>query len=138
MIKFKRLDDNAIIPRTQRDGDAGLDITTIESKTLWMGEQVSFKTGLACAIPAGYVGVIKPRSGLALKNQIDTKAGIIDSNYRGELVIILRNDSAKPYDFQAGDRIAQMLIIPCITESCEVDDLDDTDRGKSGFGSSGK
>lgn len=138
MIKFKKLTEDAITPKAQKDGDAGLDIYTLEDKTVWPNEQQSFKTGIACAIPAGYVGIIKPRSGLALKHQIDTKAGVIDSNYRGELVVILRNDNFREYSFKAGDRIAQLIVIPCITDSIEVDDLDSTDRGNSGFGSSGK
>lgn len=138
MIKFKKIEKDAIIPKTQKPGDAGLDIYTLEDKTIYHCEQESFRTGIACAIPEGFVGVIKPRSGLALKHQIDTKAGILDSNYRGEVVVIPRNDGLRPYEFKKGDRIAQLLIIPCITESIEVEELDDTERGKSAFGSSGK
>ena len=138
MIQFKKLDNDAIIPKAQKEGDAGLDIYTLEDKVLWHGEQMALRTGVACAIPPGYVGVIKPRSGLALKHQIDTKAGIIDSNYRGEVVVILRNDGIREYAFNKGDRIAQLLVLPCITESIEVDELDDTDGGASGFGASGR
>lgn len=138
MIQFKKLDNDAIIPKAQKEGDAGLDIYTLEDKVLWHGEQMAFRTGVACAIPPGYVGVIKPRSGLALKHQIDTRAGVIDSNYRGEVVVILHNDGIREYAFNKGDRIAQLLVLPCVTESVEVDDLDDTDRGDSAFGSSGR
>lgn len=138
MIKFKRLEEGAIIPKAQKPGDAGLDIYTLEDKTIYHCEQESFRTGIACAIPEGFVGVIKPRSGLALKHQIDTKAGVIDSNYRGELVIVLRNDGLRPYEFKKGERIAQLLVIPCLTNSEEVEELDDTNRGKTGFGASGK
>lgn len=138
MIKFKKLEKDAIIPKAQKEGDCGLDIYSLEDKTIYHCEQESFRTGIACAIPEGFVGVIKPRSGLALKHQLDTRAGVIDSNYRGELVIVLRNDGLRPYEFKKGDRIAQLLVLPCITESIEVEELDDTNRGKSGFGASGK
>lgn len=137
MIKFKKLDENAIIPTISNPMDAGLDIYAMESKRLWAGEQECFKTGIACAIPMGYVGIIKPRSGLSVKHCIDTKAGVIDASYRGELVVVLRNDSTRPKDFDIGDRIAQMIVIPVMTKFTEVDDLDQTERGKSGFGSSG-
>lgn len=138
MIKFKKLDKDAIIPKAQKEGDAGLDIYSLEDKVVWPGEQQSIRTGIAMAIPSGFVGVVKPRSGLALKHQIDTKAGVIDSNYRGELVIVIRNDGIREYAFNKGDRIAQMLVIPCITGSMEVEELDETDRGDSGFGASGR
>jgi dUTP pyrophosphatase len=138
MIFFKKLHKDAIIPKAQREGDGGLDITTLESKTIWPGEQESFRTGISCAIPGSWVGQIRPRSGLALKHQIDTKAGVIDSNYRGEIVVVLRNDGIKEYQFERGDRIAQLIVTPCLVNSKEVDELDDTDRGGSGFGSSGK
>lgn len=138
MIKFKKLDKDAIVPKAQKEGDAGLDIYSLEDKVVWPGEQQSIRTGIAMAIPSGFVGVVKPRSGLALKHQIDTKAGVIDSNYRGELVIVIRNDGIREYAFNKGDRIAQMLVIPCITGSMEVEELDETDRGDSGFGASGR
>lgn len=137
MIQFKKLDENAIIPTIANPLDAGLDIYALESKRIWAGEQECFKTGIACAIPEGYVGIIKPRSGLSVRHCIDTKAGVIDASYRGELVVVLRNDSTRPKDFDIGDRIAQMIVIPVMTECCEVDELDFTERGKSGFGSSG-
>ena len=75
---------------------------------------------------------------MALKHQIDTKAGVIDSNYRGELVVVLRNDGAREYEFEQGERIAQLIVTPCLVESEEVEELTDTDRGDKGFGSSGK
>lgn len=139
MIRFKKLIEEAKIPTIANDLDAGLDLVSMEDKTIWPNEQESFKTGLACAIPPGYVGIIKPRSGLAVKYQLDTKAGVIDASYRGELVVILRSYREEfKYEVKKGDRIAQMIVVPCITQTIEVTELDDTDRGKGGFGSSGK
>ena len=137
MIQFKKIVEAAKIPTIANPNDAGLDLYSIEEIELWMGEQRGIKTGIACAIPPGYVGIIKPRSGLAVRHCLDTKAGVIDAPYRGELIIVLRNDGSAPYKVKKGEKIAQMIVVPCLTEFEEVKDLDRTDRGKSGFGSSG-
>ena len=139
MIHVKRTSDHTLpIPMQQSRGDAGYDLTTKDSHTLLPNSQILVDTGFAWAIPYGMVGLIKPRSGLAVKAMIDTKAGVIDSNYRGTVHALLRNDSNSSYHIEAGMRIAQMVIIPVATvETVEVLELEDTSRGINGFGSSG-
>lgn len=138
MIQFKKLHDKAIIPKRTNPTDAGLDIYCIEAVTLFSGQQAALPSGLAMAIPDGYVGLIWPRSGLAVKHGIDVLAGVVDSSYRGELKVSLINHGERPVEFRPGDRIAQILIQPVsIQQPIEVSTLDDTDRGVKGFGSSG-
>ena len=97
-----------------------------------------FHTGLAMEIPEGYVGLIWPRSGLAVKNGIDVFAGVIDSGYRGEIKVCLYNSSDWNVDFKAGERIAQIIIQKLeYVEMLEVEHLQDSSRGEGGFGSSG-
>jgi len=95
-------------------------------------------TGIAVKIPEGYYGRVAPRSGLAVKNNIDIGAGVIDSDYRGEVKVLLFNFGSQPFEFKTGDRIAQLILEKITTpEPEEVDDLDSTDRGAGGFGSTG-
>jgi len=95
-------------------------------------------TGIALAIPSGYVGLIWDKSGIATNHGLKTMAGVIDSGYRGEVKILIHNLSNQPYTVQAGTKIAQMLIQPVVqNEIIEVKDLDDTSRGERGFGSTG-
>ena len=97
------------------------------------------KTGLHFAIPDGVVGLIKDRSGLALKFCLHTLAGVIDSNYRGEIMVVLINLGEKEYQVNTGDRIAQLILLPCLqAELIPVLTLPETERNESGFGSSGK
>jgi dUTP pyrophosphatase len=138
MIAFKKLHEAAIIPKRNHATDAGLDLHCIEPVTIYSGQQALLPSGLAMAIPEGYVGLIWPRSGLASKNGIDTLAGVVDASYRGEIKISLINHGERPVEFKAGDRIAQILIQPVVTlKPVEVIDLDTTERGVKGFGSSG-
>jgi dUTP pyrophosphatase len=125
-------------PTQSTKGSAGFDLTATDSDNIYPGFSYHFKTGLHIAIPHGYVGIIKSRSGLSFNNSIEHGAGVIDSDYRGEVKIKLYNHGNRPVHIHAGDRIAQLLIIK--HESPEfvlVDSLDQTDRGDNGFGSTG-
>ena len=120
------------------EGSAGYDVRTIENAQIFPGSSHQFKTGLKLAIPSGYVGLIEPRSGLSFKNCVENGAGVIDSDYRGEIRIHLYNHGSGTVDIQAGDRIAQLLIQAHeIPEFISVNSLDQTDRGEGGFGSTG-
>jgi dUTP pyrophosphatase len=138
-VKFKKLHDDVQTPSHGRPGDAGLDIYSYEDKTLVPNEQHIFKTGFSLAIPQGYVALIWDRSGMAAKNGVKVMGGVLDYTYRGEVGVVLINLTHKPYDVKTGDRIAQLLIQPIATAEVEiVDDLEDTNRGTGGFGSSGR
>lgn len=140
-IEFKLLHELAQAPKYAHDGDAGADLVCIEEVTLKPGERRLVPTGVAIALPAGYVGLVHPRSGLANKHGIGivNTPGTIDSGYRGELKICLINlDSNETVSLPAGSRIAQ-LVIQEVTSAqfVEVQDLDDTERSDQGFGSTG-
>ena len=133
------LSDGARLPKAMRGGDAAFDLAANESVTVLPNTQQLVSSGVHMAIPFGYVGLIWDRSGLAAKSQITTMGGVIDSNYRGEIKVILRNFSDSPFIVSLGDRIAQMIIQKHEAVTfVEVDSLDETNRGSSGFGSSGK
>lgn len=145
-VKIKKLSPSGITPTRANSGDAGWDLYAAENTWLIPGEQKLIKTDISFEIPQGYVGLIWPRSGLAVKNGVDVFAGVIDSGYRGEVKICLFN--ARPcveplgkntLQINKGDRIAQILFqeVPEVS-MVEVDDLDDGSRGCSGFGSSGE
>jgi len=139
-IKVKRLDADLPLPGYAHPGDAGLDLYSSECVIIHPGERKLIPTGIAMAIPAGYAGFVQPRSGLALKKGLGivNAPGLIDSHYRGEIKIIAINmDSANPIEVTKGDKIAQ-LVIQKVTfaELIDVDELDDTERGDKGFGSS--
>jgi dUTP pyrophosphatase len=140
-LQFTRLDDRATLPTRAHDGDAGLDLYAAESARIGPGQRVSVGTGLAVAIPVGLVGLVVPRSGLALKHGIAlvNSPGVIDSGYRGELrVLLLNTDSSSEFRLAVADRIAQILLLPIATATpLEADALDTTARGAGGFGSSG-
>lgn len=137
-IKIKRLDKSIEMPKFQREGDAALDIRSSEDCILKVGERKAVKTGIAVEIPLGYVGLIWDRSGMAIKHGIKSMGGVIDANYRGEIMIILKNLGEEDFKIEKGMRIAQMLIQKI--ENCEVEEaeeLSDTNRGDKGFSSSG-
>lgn len=141
-MKIKKLYPKAIIPTYGNPGDAGMDLYACignwEFVTLKPGESRLFTIGVAMEIPTGYVGIIKPRSGLAAKNQIDVLAGVIDSGYRGEIFVNLINHGEKEYTIDNGVRIAQMLLLPVYqAEFVELDELTESARGKDGHGSTG-
>jgi len=132
------LDDGAIAPMSMRDGDAAFDLAASEAVTIESNTQQLVGTGVHMAIPIGFVGLIWDRSGLAAKSQITTMGGVIDSNYRGEIKVILRNFAPEALAVQKGDRIAQMIVQKqCAVSFDVVDSLDETNRGKAGFGSTG-
>jgi len=137
-LKFKKLTDGAILPSRASDGACGLDIHSIETIVIGSGERKGVRTGLSVAIPDGTYGRIAPRSGLALRHGIDTLAGVVDSDYRGEIVCILINLGDKPFEISPGDRIAQMIIEKFERlEPAWSDQLAATTRNAGGFGSTG-
>ena len=140
-IEFKLLHELAQAPKYAHDGDAGADLVCIEDVTLAPGERSLVSTGVAIALPAGYVGLVHPRSGLATKHGIGiiNTPGTIDSGYRGELKICLINlDPRESVSLPAGSRIAQ-LVIQEVTSAqfIQVQDLGETERNDKGFGSTG-
>ena len=142
-LQFKKLHETAIIPVRAHATDAGLDLSAhlFESAIdIAPGEWASIPTGLAVAIPDGYVGLVCPRSGLAAKYglTVTNAPGIIDSGYRGELIVILQNTGPKIRFIYDEDRIAQLVVTPALhVGAVEVDDFSATDRGEDGFGSTG-
>jgi dUTP pyrophosphatase len=138
-IYCKTLSESARLPKYGRDGDAGLDLYANQSVVLDPNSRQLIKTGIVMAIPKGYVGLIWDRGGMAVKHGITTVAGVVDSNYRGEVGVVLLNTTSEPYMITAGDRIAQMLIQPVVTAVLDqVEELDETNRGAGAYGSSGK
>jgi dUTP pyrophosphatase len=139
-LPVKLLTETAKLPDKANLFDAGLDLYCDEKETVTIppGQRKLISTGISVAIPKGFVGLIWPRSGHAVKKGIDTLAGVIDSPYRGEVKVLLQNESDEFQLFQPGDKIAQMIIqqAPDFTPIA-YDNLDDTSRGKNGFGSSG-
>jgi dUTP pyrophosphatase len=131
---------DAVVPARAYDGDAGLDLSACERVELGPGERALVPTGLAVAIPEGYAGYVQPRSGLAAKHGISivNTPGLVDSGYRGELLVNLVNHDARdPFVVEAGMRIAQLVILPVPpVELVEVDELPESERGVRGFGSS--
>lgn len=132
------------VPSYATAGSAGMDLRAcIDAPvTIMPGEQALVPTGLAIALPdPGYVALLYARSGLAIKHGLSPAncVGVIDSDYRGEIVVALRNYAKEPYTVEPGERIAQMVITPVVqAEIALVDELDHTDRGAGGFGSTGR
>ena len=140
-IQFTLLHELAQAPRYAHTGDAGADLVCVEDVALAPGERALVATGLAIALPAGYVGLVHPRSGLAIKQGIGivNTPGTIDSGYRGELKVCLINlDATESVQLAAGSRIAQLVIQEVVTATfTQVDSLDETSRSDRGFGSTG-
>lgn len=140
-IDIKLLDEGIEPPCYAQAGDAGADLRSRVNLTLAPGERALVPTGVAIALPQGYVGLVHPRSGLAVKHGITlvNAPGTVDSGYRGELMVCLLNtDSEKPFDIERGDRIAQLVIQRFETAHFRVvEELAETDRGAAGFGSTG-
>lgn len=140
-IEIQRLDQGIKLPQYSKPGDAGLDLPSRVDLTLQPGERALVPTGIAVAIPHGFVGLVHPRSGLALKHGISmvNTPGTIDSGYRGEIAVILINhDPKEAFQINRGDRIAQLVIQSVETaELIEVSELPSSERGEGGFGSSG-
>jgi len=141
-VRIKRLPHGhgLDLPAYATSGAAGMDVLSAESVTLRPGQRHAVATGLAMAIPQGFEIQVRPRSGLALKHGISVPntPGTIDSDYRGELKIILINHGSDEFTIARGDRVAQLVIAPVVQASWdEVEELDDTARGEGGFGSTG-
>jgi len=151
MLPTKLLTNTATLPTRGSETAAGLDLYWDEASQyginqkpaatffLDTNERAVLKTGIAVAIPDGFYGQIAPRSGLAVAHGLEILAGVIDSDYRGEIMVAVLNSGEYPIAFNHGDRIAQMLILPCeLSTPCVVEDLDDTARGSGKFGSTGR
>lgn len=139
-LQVKLLDPRARLPAYARPGDAGLDLFSIQEKTISAGASALIRTGISIALPAGTEGQVRPRSGLALHHQVTVlnSPGTIDSGYRGEVCVILINHGKEPFQVKEGMKIAQMLVKPVATvEVRAVGQLPDTRRGNGGFGSTG-
>jgi len=137
-VKFFKGNSDAILPTRGTNGAAGLDLTACKKTTIATNTTGLVETGLHVEIPEGYVGIIKIRSGFAKKYNVTENAGVVDSDYRGPLKVAIANFSSDPLKIVKGDRIAQLLIIPCWTgKVVEITELSETDRGENGFGSTG-
>ena len=142
-IRLKRLPngDGLPLPSYASGGAAGLDVVAAESLTLAPGARQAVATGFAVAIPDGYEVQVRPRSGLAIRNGITclNTPGTIDSDYRGEVKVILANLGNAPFEIVRGERIAQLVPAPVLRAAFrEVESLDETERGAGGFGSTGR
>lgn len=142
-LYFKKLDQRAVAPTYGSDLAAGADLRAIldEPVTIRPNESVLIHTGVAAAIPEGFVGLVYARSGIACKRGLapSNKVGVIDADYRGEIMVSLHNHGTTEQTIEPGERIAQMVITPFLRcEYEEVSDLDNTDRGEGGFGSTGR
>jgi dUTP pyrophosphatase len=138
VLRFKQLDPKATLPARGSSFAAGLDICSIENVVIEPRQRAIARSGLAVAIPHGFYGRVAPRSGLAVKQGLDVLAGVIDSDYRGELCCVLYNTSDVTIELPARSKICQLIIEKIITpQPTWVNDLDETARGAGGFGSTG-
>jgi dUTP pyrophosphatase len=139
-VEIVRLRADARVPERAYAGDAGVDLAACEPVTLAPGERALVPTGLAVAIPEGYAGFVQPRSGLAARHGVTivNSPGLIDSGYRGEIqVVLLNTDQEATFSAEAGDRIAQLVILPVPEVALKVvEELPTSQRGVRGFGSS--
>jgi dUTP pyrophosphatase len=137
-LEVLKLHPDARLPVRAHPGDAGLDLHGLEDVELGPAQGKVLRTGVAVAVPAGHVGMIADRSSMA-KRGLKVAGGIVDSGYRGEVGVVLWNVSSEPVRLKAGDRIAQLLVLPiAVPEVRAAESLDGTARGAGGFGSTGK
>lgn len=144
-VNYKKIDEKAVAPKYGYEYAAGLDLSALiqngaRAQRIPAGATVKIGTGIAMEIPEGYFGAIFARSGMATKRGLRPAncVGVIDSDYRGEIIVALHNDTSKCETIHDGDRIAQMVIMPYLeVQLCEVEELNDTERGAGGFGSTG-
>lgn len=137
-VKIKKINDKVVIPKYSRNGDAGLDLTAVSiSET---EKEICYGTGIIIEIPEGFAGLLLPRSSLSKYDlMLSNHVGLIDSNYRGEILLKFKKINKAINLYKVGDRIAQLLIIPYPNINIiETDNLSETSRGTDGFGSSGK
>lgn len=143
IVKFKKLNERAVMPTKGSEYSAGADLYSAESTSITVkpGETVFIGTGLAVEIPEGYAGLVYARSGIACKRGLApaNKVGVIDADYRGEVKVALHNHSLETQTIEKGERIAQLVVTPFLNvDYVESDALSDTSRGEGGFGSTGK
>lgn len=137
-LKIKKLNAQAIIPTRSTPGAAGYDLYSCESCVIPSGCRGVVATGVSIILPYGVYGRVAPRSGLAVKNGIQVGAGVVDPDYRGEVKVVLFNHDTNSFTIEPGHRIAQLILERFESPSVEeVDIMDDTERGESGFGSTG-
>ncbi len=137
-LHFKRLHPEARLPVRGSAGAAGLDLCAVERVTIEPGGRAAVRTGLAVAIPRGFYGRVAPRSGLAVRHGLDVLAGVIDSDYRGEILCALVNLGREPFEVEPGARVAQLIIEAVASpEPAWAEELEETARGSGGFGSTG-
>lgn len=139
-VKFRKIDPSAVLPAYAHPGDAGMDVRSVEEATLAPGERRLVKTGLVMVLPPDAEAQVRPRSGLALKHGVTVlnAPGTIDAGYRGEVGVVLVNLGQEPHHVAKGDKIAQIVVAPCVQATiAETDEMDETDRGAGGFGSTG-
>lgn len=139
-MKVMRIGNHDLpLPKQETMDSAGYDLRASEPFVIHPGERVAVPTGFAVQVPEGMVGLVWPRSGLAVKKGLDTLAGVVDADYRGEVKAVLINHGEDDIHIFVGDRIAQLVVVPCLQQHCvEVDSLDGTERGAGGFGSTGQ
>jgi dUTP pyrophosphatase len=140
-MNVKKLRKDAILPTKATADSAGFDLYSPDNFLIYPGTTEKINTGLAVEIPHGFFGGIFARSGLATKQGLApaNKVGVIDADYRGPLIVALHNHGEEAQSIKAGDRIAQLVILPVVqTTIVEVEELDETERGEGGFGSTGK
>ena len=139
-VKFRKTDPEAVLPSYAHPGDAGMDVHAVEALEIAPGGRRLVRTGLVMMLPPGYEAQVRPRSGLALKHGVTVlnTPGTIDEGYRGEVGVILANFGTEPYKVEKGAKIAQIVIAPCTrAEIAETAEVDETERGAGGFGSTG-
>ena len=140
-LGFKRIHPDAVLPAYAHPSDAGMDVRSVEELVIPAGKRALVHTGLVVLLPPLYEAQVRPRSGLALKfgGTVLNTPGTIDSGYRGEIGVILANFGDADFIVKKGDKIAQLVIAPVTQpEVCEVSEIDETDRGAGGFGSTGR
>jgi len=138
-IKIKKLYDDIILPSYALEGDAGLDIYTLEDALINPGENFIFHTGFALEIPSGYCALVWDKGGISMKRGLKVMGGVFEYTYRGEYTICLYNTSKEIQEFKKGDKIAQLLIQPIIkAKLIEAKELSETKRGTGKWGSTGK
>lgn len=140
-LKVKLIHEDAKLPNRANEGDAGMDLYSIEEKVIHAGKSALIRTGIEMELPKGTEAQVRPRSGLALKHSITVlnSPGTIDEGYRGEVRVILINHGKEDFTVEKHMRIAQMIIAPVLQVEIEqTENLTESDRGRGGFGSSGK
>jgi len=142
ILKFKRLVPNAILPVQANPGDLGFDLFTLDTVGVQAGQTLAIKTGVACVFPVGWGAFIKPRSSQG-KAGIDVFGGVVDSGYRGEIIVLLHNaadpSSENTVIYKAGDKVGQLVLVPVFPGTTEeTTTLGESERGEKGFGSSGR